>query len=204
MMLTAISLAISLLVAVYAVICWRAAKQKHREEWLDLYWFCGARYGAIPGVRLPRAFIPLFAPFNRGKCYAGLYFAGVRIIVLNDSGDVLLCEFEKSRCRGDIIYDVGAGGALPTATSIKQGAANELHEEVGISGDIKYMTTVTPAAGYHFIIHIFTMHVDHTVIFASTDGTYTDFKWMSKRDFAAYQDNTRDDACRILVNFFYK
>jgi hypothetical protein len=192
------------LVTILIILCkfiwlYYNAKTKHRLEWLDLFWFCGKKFGKT-GIKLPRAFMPIFSCFE--KRYMGLNFRGVRIIIsTKDLQEFLVCKMEKKRCFNNIIYDVGVGGMIPSSHTSNITCHEELFEELGIQSDIKYIDTLTPSNNCHCIVDIYSVIVDKNTKFNSSDGTFISFEWMNKEKIFNNKKLIRNDGFIIVNNF---
>jgi len=153
-----------------AACLYDCAKEKHRNEHLQLYFFIGSRYYAT-GITFRRCYSPLFDIFN--GLYCGFTFEGVQVLVYNNNSKILICERDDSR-KTLAYYDIGAGGMIAYPDTPDITASEELHEELGIQTQIKKIKTVTPAHGYTCIIHIYETYITDQKL-VSEDGTYVDF-----------------------------
>lgn len=202
-----ITFAIVLLLVLYikALRLYRAAKQKHRDEWIRVYWFIGSFYGKTCLV-LPRALYPLFTVFN-GKAM-GFTCAGVRIHIQNTKKEFLLCSIEKDRQTANYLWDLGVGGVISYNHTVLGTVREELEEEISISMNsntqLIELQTVTPAKGYHCIVYNYLLKLPDEFInqFISRDGTYEGFKWISMDEMMKLNGTVREDPFNYLVNDF--
>ncbi|VBB18434.1 putative nudix family protein [Yasminevirus sp. GU-2018] len=183
-----------------------SAKQKHRDEWLDIYWFVNSSYGRT-GITLPRALFPLLSVFVGKKI--GLTCAGVRIHIKNSNDEVLLCLMAKNRRIGNVIYDLGVGGAVPYDHDIVSTAREELYEEASINEELlggpinlSDLRVTTPADKYNCIVYNYTLRIPDDKIFylTSKDGTYETFNWIRLDQLAKMDGTVRNDPFNFLVN----
>lgn len=188
----------------YLTTLYTTSKPKHRKELVDLYWFFGSYYGKT-GITFPRAYVPAFHFFE--KAYIGLGFLGVRVFIKNTKGEYLLCMMERIRRYDSIIYDIGAGGFVPSGKDDILTAKEELHEELSLYDEytLQYIKTVTPADGYHCIVRVYLITYDTNSIdvFRSNDGTYEGFLWVDKVTLKTLENCVRDDPYRFIVKFNY-
>ncbi|AYV78530.1 MAG: hypothetical protein Edafosvirus17_6 [Edafosvirus sp.] len=178
-----------------AVIVWNSVTNpKHKKEWLHLYWFFYGSYGKT-GIKLPRAFLPMFRRFERKKF--GLIFEASRVVVINNSKDgplVLLCQFAEKRRKNGIEYDLGAAGMVPIESTPIKTAGDELGEELGIKNvAIKYCGTVMPFQGYSCIIHMYVVNMSLDTVFTDRDDTYSDVQWIPISEWSKYEKKMRPD-----------
>jgi len=181
------------------------SKLKHRRELVDLYWFFGSYYGKT-GFSFPRAYVTVFQVFE--KTYFGFGFLGVRIFIKNTKGEYLMCLMESERQYDGIIYDIGAGGFVASCKDALLIAKEEMYEELSLKGDsydLRYIKTVTPANGYHCIVHVYLVTCDANSIddFRSNDGTYEGFMWIDKTSLKSLEKCVRDDPHRFITKFDY-
>jgi hypothetical protein len=173
------------------------AKPKHRHEWIELQWYFYEKYGGT-GIAMPRAFISLFDFFEDKNI--GFIFQGTRVVVLTDT-DVLICTMDKSRWTGTDKYDIGAGGMVQANCTPLQTAVEELEEELGISSEIEYYKTMTPANNYCCILHIYIAKVNRDINLQSKDGTYEKMEWTGKKNWQMYASGLRGDALQFMKEF---
>lgn len=168
------------------------AKPKHRKEWCDVMWYIGGKHG-YTGVKIPRALIKVIGWFQFSKL--GLTLQGVRIIVRNNK-KLLLCKLQSGQ------YDMGAGGMIKAGEKPLTTAYEELDEELGVTGDINYMFTATPAQGFVCLMYVYVIDVSNEIVFNSTDGTYTNWFWIDKTNWREYSDDMRNDTQKLLSDCF--
>jgi ADP-ribose pyrophosphatase YjhB (NUDIX family) len=153
----------------YMVYLWVVAKQKRRDEWVDLMLVYGT-WCSRTGVSIPRAFDPMFEVFNRQYC--GLKFSGVQVFVYNENGDVYIGE----RTTGCWLLDVGAAGLCKTGESLRECALHELDEELGICGvryGMVFVGMMYPCQDLTCVVAVYHVVVPNGTILQSTDGTYS-------------------------------
>lgn len=153
---------------------YKDSKEKHRKEYVQLYFFVGKYY--IPtGICMLRCYMSLFSMFE--QMWLGFIFEGVQVIVFNKNGDVLICKKEASRCTTST-YDLGAGGMVAYPNTADQTASEELFEELGLKTKVEKILTVTPYHGYNCIIHIYKTIISDEKL-ESVDNTYVGFEFFN-------------------------
>jgi hypothetical protein len=150
---------------------WLAAKQKHRDEMLQLYLFVGSWYCATP-VIVRRAYMPLFSIqlYN----LVGLTFIGVQAIVYDKRGNVYYGTRDKERSKR-WTNDIGIAGMMPYGHSVYETMNEELHEEFGLYSNnlpVKFLGVCTPYHGASCIIAVYKIVNVSTKKPKSKDGTY--------------------------------
>jgi hypothetical protein len=154
------------------------AKEKHREEKLELILFCG-RCFVRTGVVIRRCYMKMFTIFERK--WFGLIFEGVQVIVMKDNC-ILICERDSTR-KSLGTYDIGAGGMVSYPNSPRTTALEELDEELGLSctslitdRKLHYVKTFTPYDKMNCIIHVYETTIGNMNEINCKDGTYIDYK----------------------------
>jgi hypothetical protein len=170
---------IGILVMILGIYIWNKmntlynkAKEKHRKEFVELYFFVG-KYYISTGIVMRRCYMSLFSMFE--QMYMGFIFEGVQVVVFDNKGNILICKKEQSRCATST-YDIGAGGMVAYPNSVEQTAREELFEELGVCTNVEKVTTVTPYHGYNCIIHIYKTIINDEKL-VSVDNTYVEFEF---------------------------
>jgi len=171
-------------VLIACIILWFNGKESHKKERVDLYWFWFDRFGKI-GISFPRCFVPLFNLFQKRK--VGFGFLAASIIVKNKDGSLLLCEITQKKRYKNVKYDIGAGGGVTAGEDPTVSAVREIDEEIGIvvkKDRLKYLRTVTPSSGYHWIVSQYSLELNDNeeVNLQRSDGTYIRTLWISVQD----------------------
>lgn len=202
-----------IVVFAYFVSCYKEyknAKPKHRLEYIDVYWFVGKFYGKTY-LSVPRSTISFFSIFE--KKFIGLGFQGCRVFVINEKKEYLLCKFKQPK--NGFEYDIGAGGYVKSGETVLECANAEYAEELNI-GDIvdsplEYIGVVTPAHGFHCIVHCYITFVGSTCsndkmsgktidFISSPDDTYVGYSWRSKKELVKLKNTIKDDGYNFMLN----
>ena len=133
--------------------------------------------------------------------YFGIVFEGVQIILKNKN-NFIVGEYADNRKKiQKYDFDFGAAGMIPFGKTPRKTAEEELHEECGITGDIKYYNTYTPYDKINCVVHIFYIDVDNINILNSDDGTYIRFFERSYNDIVKSNMIIKKDAKVFLSKF---
>jgi ADP-ribose pyrophosphatase YjhB (NUDIX family) len=162
---------------------WSRSKESHKKEYVDLYFFVFDRFFKT-GIYFPRCYTPIFNVFQKKKI--GFCFMAVNVVVMNEEKKLLLCEINSSKRYENVKYDIGAGGMVAMGESLRTSAVREIEEELGFVVEEDKLISVryvTPAGGYHCVVHIYVLKItDEVIDFDKSDGTYIGYSWVSRED----------------------
>jgi hypothetical protein len=177
-------------------VLYNQAKQKHRDEKLEMILFFGKSY-LKTGIAIRRCYMPLFAFF---QCkYTGITFEGVQVVVYDFNENILICERDDTRKQLSKL-DIGAAGMIAYPHSPRQTAEEELYEELGIKASLGKFKTLYPCQGYRCIIHVYKC-ITKIDALKSIDGSYTNFGFMNKEQINEIIHDIKFDGQLMLRQF---
>lgn len=68
-------------------------------------------------------------------------FRVVNVLVFNDEGKLLVQQRSRKKSAGPLLFDTSVGGLVVSGMSYEETAHKEMEEELGITGDLSFVTT---------------------------------------------------------------